>query len=65
MADRIERVIFVGGQASRSDLAFGPHRSFHIHDANVFKDSKATAVVLRSGIPFTLVPISTGSDLTV
>ncbi|MEN3370580.1 MAG: hypothetical protein V7609_2723 [Verrucomicrobiota bacterium] len=65
LAHRIERVVFVGGQASREDLAFGPNRSFHIHDANVFKDSTATAVVLHSNIPLTLVPIATGSRLTM
>jgi pyrimidine-specific ribonucleoside hydrolase len=65
LAHRIERVIFVGGQAARTDLALGPSRSFHIHDANVFKDSTATAEVLRTNIPLTLVPIATGAGLTV
>ena len=65
VAHRIERVILVGGQAPESILAFGPTRSFHIHDANVFKDSAATVAVLRSNIPLTLVPIATGSHLLV
>ncbi len=65
VANRIERVIFVGGQARGASLAFGPTRSFHIHDANVFKDSPATGAVLRSNIPLTLVPIATGSHLLV
>jgi inosine-uridine nucleoside N-ribohydrolase len=65
MANRIERVIFVGGQAPGVSLAFGPTRSFHIHDANVFKDSAATGTVLRSNIPLTLVPTATGSHLLV
>jgi inosine-uridine nucleoside N-ribohydrolase len=65
LANRIERVIFVGGQAPGTSLAFGPKRSFHIHDANVFKDSAATGAVLRSNIPLTLVPIATGSHLLV
>lgn len=64
-AHRIERVIFVGGQVPGASLAFGPTRSFHIHDANVFKDSAATGAVLRSNIPLTLVPIATGSRLLV
>jgi inosine-uridine nucleoside N-ribohydrolase len=64
-ANRIERVILVGGQASGASLAFGPNRSFHIHDANVFKDSPATAAMLRANIPLTLVPIATGSHLLV
>jgi inosine-uridine nucleoside N-ribohydrolase len=65
LAHRIERVIFVGGYASRDDLALGPSRSFRIHDANVFKDSTATATVLRSKIPLTLVPITTAARLTI
>jgi inosine-uridine nucleoside N-ribohydrolase len=65
LAHRIERVILVGGQAPGASLAFGPNRSFHIHDANVFKDSVATGAVLRSNIPLTLVPIATGSHLLV
>jgi len=64
-ASRIERVVFLGGQAEGSTLAFGPTRSFHIHDANVFKDPAATAVVLRSKIPLTLVPIAIASNLTL
>jgi inosine-uridine nucleoside N-ribohydrolase len=64
-AHRIERVIFVGGGEPGASLAFRPTRSFHIHDANVFKDSAATRAVLRSNIPLTLVPIATGSRLLV
>ena len=64
-ANRIERIIFVGGQSLGASLAFGPNHSFHIHDANVFKDSVATAAVLRSNIPLTLVPIATGSHLLI
>lgn len=62
-AKRIERVILVGGQEPGASFAFGPTRSFHIHDANVFKDSAATGAVLRSNIPLTLVPIGTSSNL--
>jgi inosine-uridine nucleoside N-ribohydrolase len=65
VSNRIERVILVGGQAPGASLAFGPTRSFHIHDANVFQDSAATGAVLRSNIPLTLVPIATGSYLLV
>jgi purine nucleosidase len=63
MARRIKRVIFVGGQAQGTTLAFGPNRSFHIHDANVFKDPRAAAVVLQTRIPLTLAPIATSSSL--
>jgi inosine-uridine nucleoside N-ribohydrolase len=62
-ARKIERVIFLGGQAQGTTLAFGPRRSFHIHDANVFKDPAAAEAVVRSNIPLTLVPIATASEL--
>lgn len=65
LALRIERVIFVGGQMPGTTLAFGPKRSFRIHDANVFKDPAAAEAVLRSNIPLTLVPIATSSDFLV
>jgi inosine-uridine nucleoside N-ribohydrolase len=58
-------VIFLGGQAQGTTLAFGPRRSFHIHDANVFKDPAAAAAVVRSNIPLTLVPITTASVLSL
>jgi inosine-uridine nucleoside N-ribohydrolase len=65
LANRIERVIFVGGKLAGETLAFGPTRSFRIHDANVFKDPVATQAVLRSSIPLTLVPIATGAHLLI
>jgi pyrimidine-specific ribonucleoside hydrolase len=64
-AKQIERVIFVGGQVPGTKLAFGPNRSFHIHDANVFKDPVATEIVLRSKIPLVLMPIATASRLLI
>jgi len=64
-AKRIERVILVGGQMSGAKLAFGPNQSFHIHDANVFKDPVAAEVVLRSKIPLVLIPITTASRLLI
>jgi inosine-uridine nucleoside N-ribohydrolase len=63
LAHRIERVIFVGGQSPGTSLALGPNRSFQIHDANVFKDPAATAVVLQSRIPITVFPVATVSKL--
>jgi inosine-uridine nucleoside N-ribohydrolase len=65
MASRIKRVIFVGGQAQGTNLSFGPGRSFHIHDANVFKDPRAAASVLKTKIPLTLIPVATGSQLAL
>ncbi|MEY2561603.1 MAG: hypothetical protein QOG51_2018 [Verrucomicrobiota bacterium] len=65
LTQRIERVVLVGGHASRDDLTLGRNRSFHIHDANVFKDSVAMSAVLDANIPLTLIPIATGSGLTI
>jgi pyrimidine-specific ribonucleoside hydrolase len=65
LANQIERIVFVGGGEPGARLAFGPSRSFHIHDANVFKDPAAAATVLRSNIPLTLVPIAASSQLLV
>jgi pyrimidine-specific ribonucleoside hydrolase len=65
LANRIERVIFVGGKRAGETLALGPTRSFRIHDANVFKDPAAAQAVLRSSIPLTLVPIATGAHLLI
>jgi pyrimidine-specific ribonucleoside hydrolase len=65
LAGRIERVVFLGGQPTGDSLAFGPTRSFHIHDANVFKDPAAVETVLRSRIPLTLLPIETSGRLLV
>jgi len=62
-ARKIQRVIFLGGQAQGTTLAFGPHRSFHIHDANVFKDPAAAEAVVQSNIPLILIPIATASEL--
>lgn len=65
VASRIDRVIFLGGQAPGTTLGLRPNGSFRIHDANVFKDPAATAVVLRSNIPLTAIPVSTASKLLV
>jgi inosine-uridine nucleoside N-ribohydrolase len=62
-ARKIKRVIFLGGQAQGTTLAFGPRHSFHIHDANVFKDPAAAEAVVRSTVPLTLVPAATASEL--
>lgn len=64
-ARKIHRVIFVGGQAQGTTLALGRNGSFHIHDANVFKDPRAAAFVLETKIPLTLVPIATGSQFAL
>jgi inosine-uridine nucleoside N-ribohydrolase len=63
LAQRIERVIFVGGQSPGTSLAIGPNESFRIHDANVFKDPTAAAIVMRSHLPLVLFPVATVSKL--
>lgn len=65
LTHRIEHVILVGGQTPGTTLAFGPKRSFRIHDANVFKDPAAVEAVLRSNIPLTLIPVATSSDFLI
>lgn len=64
-AKRIKRVIFIGGQPAGTSLALGPGQSFRVHDANVFKDPAASAAILRSKIPLTLVPIATSARLVI
>lgn len=64
LAARIGRVIMVGGKSPGYPLAFGPNDRLRIHDANVFKDPAAVGIVLASGIPITLAPIETSSQLT-
>ena len=65
LAQRIKRVVFLGGTRPGERLAFGRHRSFAIHDANVFKDPAAVQCVLQSGVPIVLVPISTAGKLQI
>lgn len=64
-ARRIDRVIFLGGQAEGTTLALGPRGTFRIHDANVFKDPAAGEAVLRSNLPVTLIPVSAAKNLVV
>lgn len=65
LAGRIERVVFVGGRSSDRPPAFGPKRSWHVHDANVFKDPAAVAEVLQSSIPMTLVDVEVAPELAL
>jgi inosine-uridine nucleoside N-ribohydrolase len=64
-ARRIERVIFVGGQAEGTTLAFGAKGTFRIHDANVFKDPVAAQRVVESKIPLVLVPVAASRNLLI
>jgi inosine-uridine nucleoside N-ribohydrolase len=65
LAHRIQRVIIVGGQPEGTSLRFGPKKNFSIHDANIFKDPRAAAVVLASQMPITLAPPATAAELLI
>jgi inosine-uridine nucleoside N-ribohydrolase len=65
LAHRIDRVIFVGGQAEGTTLAVGPNGTFRVHDANIFKDPKAAEAVIQSKLRITLIPVSTAKNLMV
>jgi inosine-uridine nucleoside N-ribohydrolase len=65
LARRIRRVIIVGGQPEGTSLRFGPKKTFSIHDANIFKDPRAAAVVLASQMPITLAPPATAAELLI
>lgn len=63
LAERIERVILVGGRSPEARFAFGPGKKFPVHDANVFKDLASVRAVLRVGRPLLLAPIELAPEL--
>ncbi|MEP6604248.1 MAG: nucleoside hydrolase [Spartobacteria bacterium] len=65
LADRIDEIIFVGGQSPNATLGFGRNQWLRIHDANVVKDPEAVRTVLRSNIPLVLAPIETSAQLSL
>lgn len=65
LAPRIDRIIFIGGRSPGERFAFGPQKTFAIHDANVFKDPAAAARVLRAGRPVLLVPVEIAPQLAL
>jgi pyrimidine-specific ribonucleoside hydrolase len=65
LANRIERVVFVGGLSPGYTPRFGPTGALRIHDANVFKDPAAARAVLASRIPIVLAPVETSSTLVI
>ena len=56
-ADRIERVIFIGGQLPGATFRAGGWNPHRFTDANFIKDPEAARCVLNSRIPITLIPI--------
>ncbi len=65
LTSRIQRVIFVGGISPGEKLTLVPGGAFRIHDANVCKDPASVVAVLNSGIPLTLAPVPTSSQLVL
>jgi inosine-uridine nucleoside N-ribohydrolase len=65
LAHRIDRVIFLGGQAEGTTLAVGPNGTFRVHDANIFKDPAAAEAVIQSKLRLTLIPVSAAKNLMV
>ena len=57
LAGRIERVIFVGGRTPGHRFRAGNWNPYEFTDGNYHKDPRAMGVLLRAGIPLTLVPV--------
>lgn len=63
--ERIERVVFVGGESSPDALRFGAGGWLKVHDANVVKDRAAVQQVLATHVPITLAPAEEGAHVTI
>ncbi|MEA3210810.1 MAG: hypothetical protein QOE70_3867 [Chthoniobacter sp.] len=64
-AEKIERVIFVGGRTPGSRFFFGSWNPYEFHDANFEKDPEAAAIVLGSRLPVTFVPLELTSKMAL
>ena len=58
LAERIERVVFIGGRLPGDRFYFGDRLPYEFHDANFEKDPLAVLTVLRTAIPIELVSVS-------
>ena len=56
-AQRIERVIFVGGRSPGHRFRAGRWNPYEFTDGNFHKDNAAAAALLAAGIPLTMVPV--------
>ena len=56
-AQRIERVIFVGGRSPGQHFRAGRWNRYEFTDGNFHKDNAAAAAVLAARVPLTLVPV--------
>ena len=65
LSHRIERIILIGGRSPGERFAFGPNKSFFVHDANIYKDAAAAVTVLRAGRPLVLAPIEIAPQLAL
>ncbi len=57
LASHLERVIFVGGRTPGVRFRAGRWNPYEFTDGNFHKDHAATAVLLASSVPLTLVPV--------
>ncbi len=59
LAPALERVVFLGGRTPGERFRLpGSWNRYEFHDANFEKDPAAATLVLRAGVPLTLVPVS-------
>lgn len=65
LAQRIDRVLFVGGEFRADSLRFGRGNWLKIHDANVVKDPAAVRSVLEARMPITFAPAEVAAGLMV
>lgn len=57
-AKRIERIIFVGGQANARRFRVGTLPAIHVHDLNVRSDALAVRTILDNPAPLVLMPFA-------
>ena len=62
---RIERIVLVGGKRPGQLFHPGHQWWFHFGDFNISQDPDAAEIVLRSGVPITLVPFELATKLVV
>ncbi|NGZ94779.1 MAG: hypothetical protein CV089_01370 [Nitrospira sp. WS110] len=65
LASRIDGIVAVAGQRPGQVFYVGDASFLHLHDLNVRKDPDAFDGVLRSGIPFHLIPFEAAQQVVV
>lgn len=61
----IDAIVAVGGQRPGHVFRVGKTRLLHLHDLNLRKDPDAFDIVLRSSIPFHLIPFEAAYEVVV